>query len=308
MEIAALSGAALLFFIWGMYNYLGYRNEKRDIQKKVEHLFKRESNRNSFISKLGDRFDNTEFAKEFKHKLLHANIKFLPSEFFAIMLFCGFTLTIVFYGFFHIPILISAIITIFICLAAYFLLFYVRKNKYIDKLNNQLSEVCRLLGNSTKAGMTIIQGLEVVAAETETPTKEEFKALTQNLRLGVDFERALKEMERRVATREYKLFINALLIQKRAGGNLTKVLHEMAYTLEERKILRQTVKTATAEQQFITYILPALPIFLLFMLNTIMDGFFDLILTLPGIILMVIFIIGMVIALLLVRAVTNIKV
>jgi tight adherence protein B len=156
--------------------------------------------------------------------------------------------------------------------------------------------------------MTIIQGLEVVAAEIDSPARDEFKTLTQNIRLGVDFERALKEMEKRVPTREYKLFISALLIQKRAGGNLTKVLHEMAHTLEERKILRQTIKTATAEQRFISYILPAMPIFLLFMLNNIMDGFLDLIFTVPGAILMIIFIIGMAIALLLVRAVTNIKV
>jgi len=39
-----------------------------------------------------------------------------------------------------------------------------------------------------------------------------------------------------------------------------------------------------------------------------MDGFLELIFTVPGAILMIIFIIGMVIALFLVRAVTNIKV
>ena len=308
MDIAVLFGVSFLLFIWGLYNYLGYRKEKREIKRKFGQIFKRENDRKSFISKLGDRFDQTEYAGEFRKKLMYANINFLPSEFYAILLFTGFTLSILFYGFLNIPFVYSVLMAFIVCLFIYWMVFLLRRNKYIDKLNNQLSEVCRLLGNGTKAGMTIIQGLEVVASEVDSPAKEEFKILTQNIRLGLDFERALKEMEKRVPTREYKLFISALLIQKRAGGNLTKVLHEMAHTLEERKILRQTIKTATAEQRFISYILPAMPIFLLFMLNNMMDGFFDLIFTVPGAILMIIFIIGMVIALLLVRAVTNIKV
>ncbi|MDW2879567.1 MULTISPECIES: type II secretion system F family protein [Bacillaceae] len=308
MESAILFGAAVLLFIWGMYNYLGYRKEKKEIQKKYLDLFKRERQRSSLIAKVGDRFDQTEYALDFKKKLIHANIPVLPSEFYAILIFIGFFIAILLFGFFNIPLTISAGIAAIFMIASYWLIFFVRKNKYTEQLNNQLSEVCRLLGNATKSGMTIIQGLEVVAAEINSPAKEEFKVLTQNIRLGLDFDRALVEMEKRIQTREYKLFISALMVQKSSGGNLTKVLYEMAQTLEERKILRQTIKTATAEQRFVSYILPAMPIFLLFMLNNIMDGFIDLIFTVPGAILMTIFTIGMVVALIMVRAVTNIKV
>ncbi len=271
-------------------------------------MFKKENGRSSFISNLGDRFDQTPFAKKFKIKLLYANILILPSEFFAILLFYCFVIVIIFMWLFSLKFKISIILAAIITFVSYWLLFLVRRNKYIEKLNDQLSEVCRLLGNSTKAGMTINQGIEVVAAEVGFPARDEFKDLAHNLRLGVDFERALKEIEKRVPTKEFKLFIAALLIQKKSGGNLTKVLEEMAKTLEERKILRQTIKTATAEQRFISYILPAMPIFLILMLNSMMDGFIDLIFTIPGAILTTVFLIGMVISFILVRAVTNIRV
>jgi tight adherence protein B len=308
MEIACLYGAAVLLFIWGMYNFLGYRKEKSEIKKKHQNLFKKESGRSSFISKLGDRFDETQYASQLRKKLLYANITLLPSEFFAILSFCGFAMTMVLINIFSVPFTISLVISIGVCLTIYFLLFTIRRNKYFDSLNNQLSEICRMLGNSTKAGMTINQGIELVASEINAPAKEEFKELAQNLRLGVELERALRDLEKRIPTREYKLFISALIIQKRAGGNLTKVLIEMAQTLEERKILRQTVKTATAEQRFVSYILPAMPVFLLLMMNNMVDGFIDLIFTVPGAILTGLFVVGMLISILLVRAVTNIKV
>ncbi|WP_059174252.1 type II secretion system F family protein [Bacillus sp. FJAT-27445] len=308
MEIFILMTLSVLMLIWGMYNFLGYRKEKREIRRQFEGMFQKKDNRKSAISKFGDRFDETPFAREFKQKLTYANIPILPSEFFAIMLFFWFALILLMNGFFNVPFSFGIFISAIACAASYFLLFLVRRNKYFDRLNGQLSEVCRLLSNSTRAGLTINQGIELVAAEIASPAKEEFKELAHNLRLGVEFERALKGLEKKVPTREFKLFVSALMIQKRSGGNLTKVLSEMARTLEERKILQQTIKTATAEQRFVSYILPAMPIFLLFMLNSIMDGFLDLIFTLPGAILTGIFLVGMVISLLLVRAVTNIKV
>ncbi|MGE8207120.1 type II secretion system F family protein [Heyndrickxia sp. NPDC080065] len=307
MESAILFGVSVLFFIWGLYNYLGFRKDKREVKKQYENFFKKKE-RNSFIVKLGDRFDQTSSAESIKRKLVQANISILPSEFIAILLLCAFALTMLLTVIFSLPLVLSMITSVIVCILSYWFLLIFKKNKQVEKLNNQLSEVCRLLANSTRAGMTINQGLEVVAAEMDSPAKEEFKELTHNLRLGVNFESALKSLEKRIETREFKLFVSALLIQKRSGGNLTKVLEEMSKTLEERKILRQTIKTSTAEQRFVSYILPAMPIVLILMLNTMMDGFLDPIFTIPGAILMIIFIIGMIIAFLLVKAVTNIKV
>lgn len=308
LEVAVICGLAVLFFIWGAYNLLGYRKEKREITKNYETMFKSREGRDSFISTLGIRFDRTPFAKKYRNKLLQAGIHLLPSEFFAIILLGLFAITFIMKNFFKLSLPLSVGISILVCILAYWLLFLLRRNKYVDKFNNQISEVCRLLGNSTRAGLTISQGIEVVAAEVGSPAREEFKELAYNLRLGVNFESALKEVEKKVPTREVKLFVAALLIQKKAGGNLTKVLEEMAKTLEERKILRQTVKTATAEQRFVSYILPIMPVVMILMLNTTMDNFLQPILTVPGLILSSVFIIGMVIAFILVKAITNIKV
>jgi len=307
MEVAIFIAIAVLFFSWGLYFYLGYRKEKTELKKQYKNWFQ-SGERKSYIVLLGDRFDKTDWGKGLKVKLVQANITLQASEFLAIVFLIGIFLFVILALIFELAFFPSFIIATVITLVGYYLILIVRKNKYVDKMNDQLSEVCRMLANSIKAGMTIQQGVEVVAQEISSPTSYEFKYLAHNLRLGVNLERALKDLEKKIGTKEYKLFVSSLLIQKKSGGNLTAVLYEMSRTLEERKILRQTVKTMTAEQRMISYILPIMPFFLILMMNIVMDGFLDSLFTIPGAILSIIFLIGMTITFFLVRAVTNIKV
>lgn len=194
MKMALLYGGAVMLFIWSLYNYLGYRTDKRAILNKNEKILDRDKTRKSMISTVGNRFDTTPFAERFKVKLLKSNLSILPSEFFTIVLFCFSAITVVLNRFFELTLSASAFASIIATLAGYWFVFLIRKNKNIEVMNNQLSEICRLLANSTKAGMTINQGLELVASEIGYPAKTEFKELAYNLRLGIDFETVVKDL------------------------------------------------------------------------------------------------------------------
>nr|WP_285289099.1 type II secretion system F family protein [Bacillus sp. ISL-47] len=175
-------------------------------------------------------------------------------------------------------------------------------------MNDQLPEICRILANSTRSGMTLTQGIGIAAQELKDPAREEFSRLHSELQLGVDFNRALRNMQKRISSREYQLFVASLLIQKRAGGNIHAVLDEMGKTMEERKLLLQEIKTMTAEQRYIAYIVPVLPIFLLLVMNNINEGFIDPLFTGIGLVLLVIFLIGTFLTFFLIKKVTNIRV
>ena len=66
MNIAVITGAAVMFFIWGVYNYLGYRNEKRLLKRKYEQLFKNENSDNSILARVGKKFDVSRYASWLK--------------------------------------------------------------------------------------------------------------------------------------------------------------------------------------------------------------------------------------------------
>src|SRR5699024_3301075 len=108
--------------------------------------------------------------------------------------------------------------------------------------------------------------------------------------------------------KEFKLFVATILIQKKAGGNISAILEEMSQTLEDRKLLKQEIKTMTAEQRYVAILVPIIPIFLVLMMNNIIDGFLDPLFTGIGIILLLFFIVGTVLTFWLVRKVTNIRV
>lgn len=308
MNLAILFSLAVLFGIWGMYEYLGYRTKKNEWKKKAEDWYEVKTQRKSFIVVWGDRFDQKPYAQEIGKKLKKANIPLTPSEFFAGM-FVG-TMGL---GFFlHSVVAIPAPYNFMAGGGAMYVIqkavFFARRHKYLERLNDQLSEVCRLLANSLRAGLTLTQGIAIVAKELNAPAGEEFKRMSRELALGVSFDRALMEMEKRIPTRDFRIFAATLLIQRRAGGNLSEVLQEMAETMEERRLVSQEIKTMTAEQRYVSYLVPIMPVALVLMMNMINKGFIDPLFTPMGLVLLGLFLIGTLLSYILVKKVTNIKV
>ncbi|WP_100406433.1 type II secretion system F family protein [Bacillus solitudinis] len=308
MSEAILMTVAIFTGFIGIYYFLEYRATKKVWRRKVESWYTYGQKRKSFIVVLGDRFDQTPFAAKMESKLKKSNIGLTPSEFYGLLFVGAMALTLIISNVLNMGIMVSFSLSLLAVQGIQILLFIVRSNKYQEQLNRQLSEICRMLANATRSGMTIQQGIDLVAKEMAYPASEEFKRLSQEMRLGVSFERAMIQLQERVDSRDFKLFIATLQIQKRAGGNLSEVLEEMSITLEERKILQQTIQTMTAEQRYIAWILPLMPILLIFIMNSIMEGFIDPLFSLVGAFLLAIFATSTIITYFLIKKVTNIRV
>ncbi len=308
MSISILFSLSVLLGIWGLYEYLGYRAKKTEWKKRAEEWYDVKSQRKSFLLDWGDRFDRTPHARQIQGKLIKANISLAPSEYYGIMLVGAFGLAFFFNNVVGLTFPYNLIAGSAGMYLLQNLLFLVRRNKYQERLNDQLSEVCRLLANSLRAGLTLTQGIELVAKEIPQPAGQEFTRMAREMRLGVSFDKALADMEKRIPTRDFRIFAATLYIQRRAGGNLSEVLQEMAETLEDRRIVNQEIKTMTAEQRYVSILVPIMPIALVLMMNTMNKGFIDPLFSGFGLILLGVFILGTILSYVLVRKVTNIKV
>ncbi|MBO8164387.1 MAG: type II secretion system F family protein [Brevibacillus sp.] len=308
MTISILFSLSVLLGIWGLYDYLGYRAKKNEWKKKAEEWYDVKSSRKSFIIVWGDRFDQTPHAKEVQKKLKKANLPLAPSEFYGILLVGAMAIAFFLNTVVGITFPYNILGGIAIMYVIQSVLFFVRRNKYQERLNDQLPEICRLLSNSLRAGMTLTQGIALVARELSYPAGDEFSRMSRELQLGVSFERALSDMEKRIPSRDFRIFAATLLIQRRAGGNLSQVLQEMAETMEDRRIVNQEIKTMTAEQRYVSILVPIMPIALVLMMNTMNKGFIDPLFKGVGLILLGLFTIGTILSYILVKKVTNIKV
>ncbi|WOV88246.1 type II secretion system F family protein [Sporosarcina oncorhynchi] len=308
MKEAFIAALAVFVFLIALYFLLDYRKRKKEWRKDVQNFYLDGEKRKSIIVLIGTKFDETQTAKEMEPKLSNANIPFTPSEFIGAMIVAYMGVVFGLVNFFQLSLLPALLVGLLLIEGSRRLLFILRKNKKKQMLIDQLPEICRVLANSTRSGMTLNQGIQLITQDISEPAKSEFKRLAHELSLGIEFSTVIRAMEKRVDHKEFQLFTATLLIQKKAGGNLSAVLDEMSQTLDERMLLKQEVKTMTAEQKYVSTLIPLIPIFLVLMMNNIIDGFLDPLFSGIGLILLAFFLCGTILTFVIVRKITNIRV
>lgn len=136
--------------------------------------------------------------------------------------------------------------------------------------DSQLDEGITIISNSLKAGYSFLQAVAVVTDETKDPFSKEFKKLLKEMSLGISEEDALKNLHNRVESEDFTLIMNAILIQKDIGGNLSEILDNISETIRERQKIKNELKTLIAQGKMSGAILSLLPVFLgltIFLLN-----------------------------------------
>jgi tight adherence protein B len=110
--------------------------------------------------------------------------------------------------------------------------------------------------------------MQAVAAEFQAPIATEFGCCQEQQNLGLSPEVSLRDLARRTGLLEINIFVLALLVHRRSGGNLAELLEKLSGTIRERYKIRGKIKTLTAEGRFQAIILLAMPpvIFLVLLL------------------------------------------
>lgn len=174
--------------------------------------------------------------------------------------------------------------------------------------DGQLCEGITIISNSLKAGYSFLQAVAVVSEETPDPISKEFKKLLKEMRLGVAEEDALKNLLMRIDSEDLRLIVNAILIQKDIGGNLSEILDNILGTISDRQKIKDELKALTAQGRMSGVIVMLLPIFLgiiIYLLNR--EYMITLFTTAPGIIMLAAAAISETFGFLMMRKIINIE-
>ena len=136
-----------------------------------------------------------------------------------------------------------------------------RRKRKIVAFDHQLNEGLGMISNALKAGYSFLQAIAIAAEETQDPFSKEFKVLLKELSLGMQMEDALSNLSDRVPSEDLKLIINAILIQKDIGGNLSEILENISETIRERQRIKNEVSSLTAQGRLSGIIIMVMPFF-----------------------------------------------
>lgn len=148
----------------------------------------------------------------------------------------------------------------------------VLKIRRLERFNHQLVDALTSMSNALKAGFSIQQAFESVVTEGENPIAQEFAVFLQQLRVGVRFEEALADLDRRVGSEDLTLMIQAIEIARQTGGNLTEVFDRISGTIRERRRIEGKIKSLTAQGKIQGRVVSAMPFILGIMLYMLDPG------------------------------------
>lgn len=311
--VAASLFLTALAFCWAGYHLVLAAQKRQQLDSRLVELgadpVEASIRRKSLLLQLGDRFDRSEAATQIERMLIQADLPLRPSEYLAGIIGVGGVIFLLGILLLQLNFLLNLALAVLGAIYLPRLFLASRRNHYIEAFNDQLVSVALLMGNSLRAGLSVPQAVEVIAQEMPPPAGREFAILDRELKLGASIEDGIQHMLDRLPSTELKVMMTAILVQRRAGGNLAKALSEMSHTMVQRKELHDEVRTMTAEARFIALIVPLIPIGLLIMMKNSMPALVNPLFETPiGLVVLAVYGALQVLAYILIRQISDIKV
>lgn len=150
--------------------------------------------------------------------------------------------------------------------------------KRLKNFTSNFPDAIELLVRGLKSGLPVSETLSVVAKEIPGTVGEEFKMVTEKIKIGKSMEDALQDTADRLGTAEFQFFVITLAIQRETGGNLAETLANLADVLRKRSQMKLKIKAMSSESKASAYIVGSLPFFVFGMVWTVnpqyLAGFF----------------------------------
>ena len=156
-----------------------------------------------------------------------------------------------------------------------------KRSRRITAFNAALPDAIDMMGRALRAGHSMTASINIVAEQSLEPVRSEFSEVFKQQNFGLPLRDAMTQMLDRVPSQDLRVLVTGMLVQKETGGNLAEILDRTANTIRERLKIQGEIKTHTAQGRMTGWILCALPIVMLVVINMINPGYSKMLLTTP---------------------------
>jgi tight adherence protein B len=124
--------------------------------------------------------------------------------------------------------------------------FQIARFFHIRKMQNTLPQALQAVSDAIRSGQTLSEACELVSKEIKGPLGAEFRYAHEQLELGHSPISVMNRMARRVPLPEFRIFSTAVVVHRRAGGNLSLLSERMSKAARDRQEVRSHLMATTA--------------------------------------------------------------
>ena len=161
------------------------------------------------------------------------------------------------------------------------LILTIKRNKRVAAFNNALPDCIDMIARSLRAGHSLVAAISIVADQAAEPAKTEFGEVYKKQNYGLPFRDAILQLLERVPSQDLRVLVTGILVQKDTGGNLAEILDRILFVIKERMRIQGEIKIHTAQGRMTGWILCALPIVMLGLINIVNPGYSNVLFTDP---------------------------
>jgi tight adherence protein B len=138
-----------------------------------------------------------------------------------------------------------------------------RRNRFAE----QLPDALQVIASALRSGHSFASALAVVVESASEPMKSEMQRVVADEQLGIPMEQSLRVVAERMASRDVEQLALVSELQREAGGNAAEVVDRVAETVRERFDLKRLIATLTTQGRMSRWIVSALPIAIILILQ-----------------------------------------
>jgi len=154
--------------------------------------------------------------------------------------------------------------------------FFIKRR--IAKFTAKFPDAIELLVRGLRSGLPVTETISVIGNEVEGPVGDEFRMVTDKMKIGKSMDAALQDTADRLGTPEFQFFVITIAIQRETGGNLAETLANLATVLRQRGQMKLKIKAMSSESKASAYIVGSLPFIVFVMIwminSSYMQNFF----------------------------------
>lgn len=213
----------------------------------------------STISPLARILEKFDFIEGISNQLLEADINWSVGRCTGLMLLCGAVGAALANTVDWPPLVAKLAFALAFSLIPYF---YILKKRTRRRtlLQEQFPEAVDTMARAMRAGHPFAGALDLAANQAPMPLGRELRKTVAEGAFGMPWDQALDNLGRRLRLQDVSIFVAAVQIQNRTGGNLSEVFDKLSENMRESAVVRGEVQSFSNQGRLAGKILTVLPV------------------------------------------------